>query len=82
MKQFINQPVIVTALGFSRNTSPYPRRMEFNGTSYEFIDAGISCIARSGEKITRILTMTDGQKHFRLRSDNRGGIWTLLDISA
>lgn len=82
MKKSINKPVVVTALGFGRDTSPYPRRMEFEGTCYEFVDAGISLIAKTGERITRIMTMTDGQKQFRLRSDNRGGVWTLLDITA
>lgn len=82
MKQSINKPVTITALGFRRNTVAYPRRMEFDGRCYEFIDAGLSAIVKKGEHITRILTMTDGHKDFRLRSDNRGGVWTLLDITA
>ena len=82
MKQYINKPVTITALGFKRDIAPYPRRMEFDGLCYEFIDAGISYIAKKGEQITRIMTMTDGHKQFRLRSDSRGGVWTLLDISA
>ena len=60
----------------------YPRRVEYEGTTYDFIDAGISCIVRSGEHIAQILTLTDGRSQFRLRSDNRGGRWTLLSISA
>ena len=81
MKQSINKPVTITSLGFKQGNTPYPRRMEFDGACYEFIDAGISLVAKTGEQITRIMTMTDGHKQFRLRSDNRGGIWTLLDIS-
>ena len=58
----------------------YPRRMEFDGKSYDFIDAGISCIVKSGERITQILTMTDGEQQFKLRSDNKGGSWTLVNM--
>jgi hypothetical protein len=81
MKQPINKPVVITAVGFGRDIAPYPRRMEFEGKCYEFIDAGINFVAKAGDRITRIMTMTDGQKQFRLRSDNRGGVWTLLDIT-
>jgi hypothetical protein len=81
MKQSINKPVVITSLGFKKGITPYPRKMEFEGACVEFIDAGISMIAKTGEHITRIMTMTDGSKQFRLRSDNRGGMWTLLDIT-
>jgi len=82
MKQYINKPVIVTAVGFKKNFAAYPRRMEFEGSSYNFLDAGLSCVIRQGERVAQILTLTDGIKQFRLKSDNRGGIWTLLDITA
>lgn len=82
MKQLINKPVTITALGFKRNVVAYPRRMEFDGRCYEFVDAGLSAVIKKGSIITRILTMTDGHKQFRLRSDNTEGIWTLLDITA
>lgn len=82
MKQFINKPVTITAIGFKKNFAAYPRRMEFEGSSYNFLDAGLSCIVRQGEKVAQILTLTDGSKQFRLKSDNRGGVWTLLDITA
>jgi len=37
---------------------------------------------RHGERIAEILTLSDGRSHFRLRSDNHGGNWTLLSITA
>lgn len=77
----INHPVTITALGFARNMRAYPRRMEYGGTSYQFIDAGIRTVIRSGERIAQILTMSDGAHDYRLRSDNHGGSWTLLTIS-
>ena len=81
-KTIINKEVNVTRVGFKKNLMAYPRRVEYEGTTYDFIDAGISCIVRSGEHIAQILTLTDGRSQFRLRSDNRGGAWTLLSISA
>lgn len=82
MKHYINKPITITALRFTRGMKAYPQRIEFEGRDYEFVDAGISTRVKKGSIITRILTMTDGEKQFRLRSDNKGGIWTLLDITA
>lgn len=78
----INKQVQVTAMGFKKNLVAYPRQMEFDGTTYDFIDAGIGCMVRSGERIAQILTLTDGARHFKMRSDNRGGVWTLLSMSS
>lgn len=77
----INSPVAVTAMGFGRDLRAYPRRIEFEGTTYNFIDAGLRTVIRKGERMAQILTMTDGANNYRLRSDNYGGSWTLLSIS-
>jgi len=74
----INSPVDVTAIGFSRGMRAYPRRIEFEGTTYDFIDAGLRTVVRSGEKISQIFTMTDGRQNYRLRSE--GNSWTLLSV--
>ena len=76
----ITTPVTVTAKGFGRDLRAYPRRMEYGGTSYQFLDAGIRTVIRSGSAIAQILTMSDGAHDYRLRSDNHGGSWTLLSI--
>jgi len=75
----INSPVDVTALGFGRGMRTYPRRIEFEGTTYDFVDAGLRTVIRSGERIAQIFTMTDGANDYRLRSDN--GRWTLLSMT-
>jgi hypothetical protein len=75
----INSPVDVTALGFGRDMRPYPRRIEFQGASYSFVDAGLRTVIRKGEKIAQIFTMTDGANDYRLRTD--GGNWTLLSMT-
>ena len=76
----INEQVSVTKMGFKKNLAAYPRRMEFRGTIYEFLDAGLRCLVRTGSHVAEIVTMTDGSQNFQLRSDNNGGNWTLVSI--
>jgi len=76
----INEQVAVTQMGFKKNLAAYPRRMEFQGTIYEFLDAGLRCLVKTGTQVAEILTMTDGTRQYQLRSDNHGGNWTLLSI--
>lgn len=77
----VNEQVAVTQLGFKRNLAAYPRQMEFRGVIYDFIDAGLSCLVRMGDRASEIVTVSDGMASYRLRSDNRGGNWTLLTIT-
>ena len=81
-KVLINEQVTVTVLGFRKNLVTYPRRMEFRGVTYDFIDAGLRCLVRHGERIAEIITLSDGKSDYHLRSDNRGGNWTLLSIAS
>lgn len=76
----INSPVTITAMGFGRDLRAYPRRMEYGGTTYNFLDAGIRTVIRSGERIAQILTLSDGANDYCLRTDNQGSSWTLLSI--
>lgn len=78
----INELVSVTVMGFKKDLAAYPRRMVYQGATYEFLDAGLRCLVRQGGRIAEILTLSDGRADFRLRSDNRGGNWTLLSITA
>lgn len=78
MKNTINSPVDVTAIGFGRGMRAYPRRIEFQGVTYDFIDAGLRTVIQSGEKISQIFTMTDGRQSYRLKSE--GNSWTLLNV--
>lgn len=76
----LNTPITVTAFTFGRGGRACPTRMEWEGRTYHFIDHGLRTVVRSGEIIAQILTMSDGNHSFRLRSDNRSGSWTLLSI--
>ncbi|OGL21907.1 hypothetical protein A2707_00950 [Candidatus Saccharibacteria bacterium RIFCSPHIGHO2_01_FULL_45_15] len=80
MKTTINTPVAITAMGFGRDMRAIPRRMEYAGRTYDFVDNGLRTVIRSGERMAQVLTMSDGQSDIRLRSDNHGGSWTLVSI--
>lgn len=77
----INQVVDVTRIGFRKDLETYPCRIEFNGESHQFIDAGWRYIIRHGNNISRILMMTDGRAQYRLRHNDDEGHWTLLSIT-
>jgi len=76
----LNTPITVTAFQFGRDMHVSPTRMEWEGRTYQFIDAGLRTVVRSGELVAQILTMSDGMRSFRLRCDNRSHSWTLLSV--
>jgi len=78
----INEAVAVTAVGFRKNLIAYPRRIEFRGVTYSFIDAGLRCLIRQGNLIAEVLTLSDGTSDYHLRTDNMGINWTLLSIAS
>ncbi len=81
VKTQINEQVIVTAIGFRKNLVAYPRRMEFRGKTYYFVDAGLRYLVRHSEKIAEFITLSDGKADYYMRSDNRGVNWTLISIA-
>ncbi len=74
----INSPVSITAIGFGRNMQPIPKRMEWSGRTYQFIDRGIRVVSRRGESVMSTVTMSDGEQSFCLRQS--GSSWTLLSV--
>lgn len=80
-QSFFNEQVVVTAMGFRKNLVTYPRRIEFQGRTYCFLDAGLRCLVRNGTRIVEILTLSDGKSNYRLRRDDSGMSWTLLSIA-
>lgn len=76
----VNEQVAVTAIGFRKNLVAYPRRMEFRGNTYDFIDAGLRCLVKCGDYISEIITMSDGIENFCLKKNRDNGQWVLLSI--
>ena len=79
MNNSINSPVSVTAMAFGRDMQPIPKRMEWAGRTYQFIDRGIRVVSRRGENSMSTVTMSDGRQSFCLRQTS--GMWTLLSVS-
>lgn len=59
----------------------FPRRMEFNGREYTFMD-GLRYLVHKGQKLVQIFDMTDGRRDYRLAFDDAEHSWMLVDMSA
>lgn len=78
-KTVINKPVQVSAVTFSRQFEPMPRRIEFEGRTLTFIGDGIRFLIKNNGHITRLFDMSDGSAEYRLRQEDQN--WTLVAIS-
>ena len=79
----INKEVSVTALYFrgDRSLKSFPKRMEYNGREYTFVESGLRYLIHKGQQLTQIFDMTDGMTNYRLRFDSSQQLWTLVDMS-
>jgi len=80
----INQEVNVTALYFrnKKQLKSFPKRMEFDGHEYEFIESGLQYQIIKDDQDLRLFDMTDGSSKYRLRFDYKQLIWTLVSITS
>jgi len=58
----------------------FPRRMEWNGQTVTFAEAGLRMLVRQGSKLVQLFDMTDDSTTYRLRRD--GSSWTLVGTRA
>jgi hypothetical protein len=58
----------------------FPRRMEFDGCEYTFMD-GLRYLVHKGQQLVQVFDMTDGQNDYRLAFDQSQCSWTLVDIT-
>jgi len=79
----INKEVSVTALYFRNNgqMKSFPKRIEFDGREYTFLESGLRFLVQKGQQLTQIFDMTDGSSQFRLKFNDRDQLWTLVDIT-
>lgn len=77
----INKEVNVTALYFrnKKQLKSFPKRMEFDGHEYEFLESGLSYQVIKDDQELRLFDMTDGASNYRLRFDRNS--WTLVSIT-
>jgi hypothetical protein len=78
----IEQEVNVPELYFKNQSglASFPRRMEFDGREYTFMD-GLRYLVHRGQQLVQVFDMTDGARDYRLQFDNHAHSWTLVDMS-
>lgn len=78
----INQEVKVTSVYFrpGRHLKGFPKRMEYEGREYTFLESGLRYLVRKGQELFEIFDMTDGSRNFRLKFDSAAQAWTLVGI--
>lgn len=75
---YINEIVNVDAFYFHRGAGKlktFPKQIEHNHTHLTFSD-GMQYLVQQGEKVIQLFDMTDGDKTYRLRLEDRQ--WTLV----
>ncbi len=79
----VNKEVNITAMYFrsGRGLKSYPKRMEYDGNTYTFLESGLQYLIKRGQKIVQIFDMTDGQHMYRLKFDEGKFNWTLVNIT-
>lgn len=82
-KRALNEKVNITGWTFrnSGNLSTFPRRMEYQGATYTFMD-GLQFLVKRGESVKRIFDMTDGTTGYRLTTDEHQNEWRLVAITS
>lgn len=77
----LNKEVTVTGLYFSRQMRSFPKRIEFDGNEYTFLESGFRYLVQKGQQLTELFDMTDGTNNYRLKFDNSERTWTLIGMS-
>lgn len=79
----VNKEVTITAMYFRnrRELKSYPKRMEYNGNTVNFIESGLQYLIKRGQKMVQIFDMSDGQDTYRLKFDENEFNWILVNIT-
>ena len=79
----VNKEVTITAMYFRnrRGLKSFPKRMEYNGNTYTFLESGLQYLIKRGQKMIQIFDMTDGHYTYRLKFDEGEFNWTLVNIT-
>jgi hypothetical protein len=85
-RRLINEEVQITGMYFrsanpdDRHIKGYPKRMEYEGREYTFVESGLRYLMRKGQQLVEVFDMTDGIRDFRLKFDSDQHIWTLVGM--
>ena|SRR5438132_791195 len=81
-KRVVNKEVSITSLYFQngRELKSFPKRMEFEGREYTFIESGLRYLIQKGQQFIQVFDMTDGERKYRLKFDANEHTWTLIGM--
>lgn len=81
-KVVVNKEVVMSGVYFKNKQTleAFPKQMEFEGQTYQFLNSGLRFLIHKGQEIVRIFSVTDGQADYRLKLEPGSDRWTLLDI--
>jgi hypothetical protein len=85
-RRLVNEEVNITSMYFraakpnDRSLKGYPKRMEYEGREYTFMESGLRYLLRKGAQLFEVFDMTDGQRAFRLKFDPEQHSWTLVGV--
>jgi hypothetical protein len=79
----VNKEVNVTSMYFKKRSSQlqaFPRRIEFDGNEYTFVESGFHYLIKNGQRLFELFDMNDGTNNYRLKFDNHERTWTLVGM--
>lgn len=82
----INQEVTIDSLYFrnshegTREIKAFPRRMQYGGREYTFIEDGLRYLMKKGQQLFQVFDMTDGNRLFRLKFNPNNQQWVLVGM--
>lgn len=76
----LSTPIAITAFRFNRQVEAIPRRIEFDGISYDLNDTYTKITIASDGGNDTIFNVSDGTHTFRLREHLRS--WRLVAMSS
>lgn len=81
-RQLVNQEVNVTSFYFrdKKNLKSVPRKIEYNGQEYTFIDSGLELRIINNDQVLSLYNLTDGSFDYKLKHDR--STWTLVSITS
>lgn len=85
-RRLVNEEVNITGLYFraikpsDRSPRGYPKRMEYEGREYTFLESGLRYLLQRGQQLFEVFDMTDGERAFRLKFDPEQRVWTLVGV--
>ena len=81
MTRSINKPITVTAVRFTDRFDASPRRIEFDGISYELGTSYRKVSLTTDDGTELLLEISDGTRWFRLREQLHSLTWQLLSMT-